>query len=175
MPVCGEIWRETDHKMRLILACWAVFVIRFTFWKMERQHEETQGAVFVGGLLVLPSSSIAGTFGSPPAKEDYTLNPAAQAPEFELKDDLYIMSADLDKALRDGRRLVLLDTRVMALWQMANIERTASQIQRCCGKAYRAGYRWAIRCLGERLWRLRSRTCSCQMNRQITDGNTDLR
>ena len=61
-------------------------------------------------------------YRSPPAKEDYILNPDAQAPEFELKDDLYVMSADLDKALRDGRRLVLLDTRVMALWQMANIE-----------------------------------------------------
>ena len=61
-------------------------------------------------------------YRSPPAKEDYILNPDAQAPEFELKDGLYVMSADLDKALRDGRRLVLLDTRVMALWQMANIE-----------------------------------------------------
>ncbi|MDX2411006.1 MAG: c-type cytochrome [Woeseiaceae bacterium] len=61
-------------------------------------------------------------YRSPPAKEDYILNPGAQVPDFELKDDLYVMSADLDKALRDGRRLVLLDTRVMALWQMANIE-----------------------------------------------------
>ena len=61
-------------------------------------------------------------YRSPPAKEDYILNPGAEAPEFELKDDLYVTSADLDKALRDGRRMVLLDTRVMALWQMANIE-----------------------------------------------------
>ena len=58
----------------------------------------------------------------PPAAEDYVVNPEGEDPAFELKDDLYVMSEDLDKALREGRRMVLLDTRNMALWQMANIE-----------------------------------------------------
>ena len=31
-------------------------------------------------------------------------------------------SADLDKALKEKRRMVILDTRVTSMWQMANIE-----------------------------------------------------
>ena len=61
-------------------------------------------------------------YSKPPAAEDYVLNPDGEDPGFALKDDLYVMSADLDQALREGRRMVLLDTRSMALWQMANIE-----------------------------------------------------
>lgn len=60
-------------------------------------------------------------YRSPPEAEDYILNPDGDHPEFDLKDGLYVMSADLDQALRDGKRLVLLDTRNIALWQMANI------------------------------------------------------
>lgn len=59
---------------------------------------------------------------TPPAVEDYVLNPAAKAPEWTLKDDLYVMSADLDAALKDGRKMILLDTRSMGQWHMVNIE-----------------------------------------------------
>lgn len=59
---------------------------------------------------------------SPPAPEEYIINPDAAAPEWDLKDDLYVMSADLLKALEEGRRMVILDTRVMSMWQMAHIE-----------------------------------------------------
>ena len=58
----------------------------------------------------------------PPTADEYVLNPAAPAPEFELKDGLYIMAADLDRALREQRRMVVLDTRVPSMWQIANIE-----------------------------------------------------
>jgi mono/diheme cytochrome c family protein/rhodanese-related sulfurtransferase len=58
----------------------------------------------------------------PPTVDEYVLNPAAPAPEFELKDGLYIMAADLDRALREKRRMVVLDTRVTSMWQIANIE-----------------------------------------------------
>jgi cytochrome c oxidase cbb3-type subunit 3 len=61
-------------------------------------------------------------FRAPPPAEAYVLNPDAQAPEWELKDELYVTSAQLDRALNDKRRLVLLDTRNLSLWQMANIE-----------------------------------------------------
>jgi mono/diheme cytochrome c family protein/rhodanese-related sulfurtransferase len=61
-------------------------------------------------------------YRAPPEPEDYILNPEGEAPDFELQDGLYVTSADLDRALREGRRLVLLDTRNLALWQMANIE-----------------------------------------------------
>ena len=58
----------------------------------------------------------------PPTVDEYVLNPAAPAPEFELKDGLYIMAADLDRVLREKRRMVVLDTRVTSMWQIANIE-----------------------------------------------------
>lgn len=61
-------------------------------------------------------------YRTPPAPEDYILNPDGDDPEFELKDGLYVMSADLDRGLREGKRMVLLDTRSIALWQMANID-----------------------------------------------------
>jgi mono/diheme cytochrome c family protein/rhodanese-related sulfurtransferase len=59
---------------------------------------------------------------SPPAVEDYILNPASAAPEFDLKDGLYVSSADLDAALQANKRMVLLDTRTTSQWQMAHIE-----------------------------------------------------
>ena len=82
----------------------------------------------INGVTAFLRSRAAGwtverpVYSSPPSAEDYVLNPDGDDPGFELKDDLYVMSADLDKALRAGRRMVLLDTRNMALWQMANIE-----------------------------------------------------
>jgi len=54
--------------------------------------------------------------------EDYVLNPGGEAPEFELKDGLYVLSADLYQAMQDKRRMVLLDTRNMSLWQLSHIE-----------------------------------------------------
>jgi rhodanese-related sulfurtransferase len=59
---------------------------------------------------------------TPPTADEYVLNPNGEPPEFELKDNLYVMSKDLNKALEDKRRLVLLDTRSMSMWQMAHIE-----------------------------------------------------
>jgi len=58
----------------------------------------------------------------PPGPDEYILNPSAPAPEFELKDGLYVMAADLIRALQEKRRLVVLDTRVTSMWQIAHIE-----------------------------------------------------
>jgi len=61
-------------------------------------------------------------YRAPPETDEYVLNPGADAPQFELKEDLYVMSADLHQALLEKRRMVILDTRVMSYWQMVNIE-----------------------------------------------------
>ncbi len=61
-------------------------------------------------------------YRAPPAVEDYVINPDADAPQFDLKDGLYVMSADLHQAMQEKRRMVLLDTRMMSYWQMVNIE-----------------------------------------------------
>jgi len=58
----------------------------------------------------------------PPTPDQYVLNPEAPAPDFELREDIYVSAADLDRALREKRRLVVLDTRVTSMWQIAHIE-----------------------------------------------------
>lgn len=58
---------------------------------------------------------------TPPTVDEYILNPGSPAPEFSLQDGLYVKSADLHEALQEKRRMVLLDTRVTSMWQMANI------------------------------------------------------
>lgn len=58
---------------------------------------------------------------TPPALDAYVLNPDAPAPTLELKDGLYVSAAVLDRELKAGKRLVLLDTRVTSLWQMGHI------------------------------------------------------
>lgn len=59
---------------------------------------------------------------SPPTPDSYVLNPDAAAPEFELKDGRYVKSSDLHQALQEKRRMILLDTRVTSMWQIAHIE-----------------------------------------------------
>jgi mono/diheme cytochrome c family protein/rhodanese-related sulfurtransferase len=59
---------------------------------------------------------------APPSIDQYIINPDSSAPEFELQDGVYVKSADLYKALQEKRRMVLLDTRVTSMWQMAHIE-----------------------------------------------------
>lgn len=59
---------------------------------------------------------------TPPEPEDWVLNPDGPAPEFDLQDGLYVSARDLHDALDEGRRLILLDTRVPYFWAMANIE-----------------------------------------------------
>ena len=59
---------------------------------------------------------------APPGVDDYVINPESPAPEFALRDGVYVLSEDLDRALREKRRMVLLDTRVTSAWQVAHIE-----------------------------------------------------
>ncbi|MEM7613006.1 MAG: c-type cytochrome [Pseudomonadota bacterium] len=58
---------------------------------------------------------------TPPAPEQYVLNPQGEAPTFDLVDDHYVMADDLYAAIQQKRRMVLLDTRNMALWQLSHI------------------------------------------------------
>ena len=59
---------------------------------------------------------------TPPALDAYIINPQAPAPEFALKDGLYVSAAELDRELRARKRMVLLDTRVTSMWERAHIE-----------------------------------------------------
>ena len=59
---------------------------------------------------------------APPAAADYVLNPDGGPPRFTLDNGLHVKAAELDRELKARRRLVLLDTRVTSMWQMAHIE-----------------------------------------------------
>jgi cytochrome c oxidase cbb3-type subunit 3 len=59
---------------------------------------------------------------APPTADQYVLNPAASAPDFQLQDGMYVMAKDLNEALQGKRRIVVLDTRVTSMWQIAHIE-----------------------------------------------------
>ena len=61
-------------------------------------------------------------FRTPPSVEHYVLNPDSPDPEFQLKDDQYVLAKDLHESLQNRKKMVLLDTRVTSLWQMAHIE-----------------------------------------------------
>lgn len=58
----------------------------------------------------------------PPAVGDYVINPDGESPDFDLRDDKYVLSSDLYKAMQEGRRMVILDTRLIALWHLSHIE-----------------------------------------------------
>ena len=59
---------------------------------------------------------------SPPAPDEYVINPESPAPEFPLEDGLYVRAADLNEALQEKRRMIVLDTRVTSMWQVGHIE-----------------------------------------------------
>jgi cytochrome c oxidase cbb3-type subunit III len=57
-----------------------------------------------------------------PGPDEYVLNPENDDPEFTLADDMYVSSKDLFQALQDKKKMILLDTRVVSVWQRAHIE-----------------------------------------------------
>ncbi len=57
----------------------------------------------------------------PPAAKDYVINPDGKAPEFTLKDGMFVDAAQLKRVLEWKPRMVLLDTRVMSSWQVGHI------------------------------------------------------
>lgn len=67
-------------------------------------------------------SSTAPEWREPPAADAWILNPDSAPPEFDLQDGQYVKSAELFRALEEKRRMVLLDTRVASMWQMAHIK-----------------------------------------------------
>lgn len=57
-----------------------------------------------------------------PTPDEYIINPKGEHPNFKLKDNLYVMAKDLNEAMQAKRKMVLLDTRVTSVWQMAHLE-----------------------------------------------------
>ncbi|TPH18153.1 c-type cytochrome [Litorilituus lipolyticus] len=57
-----------------------------------------------------------------PTPEEYVINKDGEDPNFELKDNMYVLSTDLYDAMQSKKRMVLLDTRVTSVWQTAHLE-----------------------------------------------------
>ncbi|MCH6235727.1 c-type cytochrome [Cognataquiflexum rubidum] len=56
-----------------------------------------------------------------PTPEEYVINPEGKQPNFQLREGLYLSAAQLNKALQDGMRLVLLDARSEVAWRQTHI------------------------------------------------------
>ena len=58
---------------------------------------------------------------SVPTPEEYVLNPDRPAPDFDLRDGLYVSAAQVNQALQDSLRFVLLDARSTVAWRQMHI------------------------------------------------------
>src|SRR5687768_8398679 len=58
---------------------------------------------------------------TPPSLDAMVLHAGAPAPQFALRDELYVAADDLRRELDAGRKMVLLDTRVPSVWRNAHI------------------------------------------------------
>lgn len=56
-----------------------------------------------------------------PEPEEYVLNPENPNPSFELRDGLYLSAEQLNKAMGDSARMVLLDARSTVAWKQTHI------------------------------------------------------
>lgn len=57
-----------------------------------------------------------------PTPDQYVINPNGEDPEFTLDKDMYVSADALYKALQEKKRMVIFDTRVTSVWQVAHIE-----------------------------------------------------
>ncbi len=57
-----------------------------------------------------------------PTPEEYVINPNGDDPQFALDQDLYVSSEQLFAALQAKKRMIVFDTRVTSVWQVAHIE-----------------------------------------------------
>lgn len=56
-----------------------------------------------------------------PTPDNYVLNPEGKAPNFDLKQDLYVSSKQVHQALQDSARMIILDARSEVAWRQTHI------------------------------------------------------
>ncbi len=57
-----------------------------------------------------------------PSPDQYIINPKGKKPNFKFSEERYVSAKQLNTAIEAKNKLVLLDTRVPSVWQMAHIE-----------------------------------------------------
>ncbi len=58
---------------------------------------------------------------SVPTPEEYVLNPDSESPVFELREGKYVSSEQVNKALQDSLRMIILDARSEVAWRQMHI------------------------------------------------------
>ncbi|WP_159469288.1 c-type cytochrome [Dyadobacter sp. 3J3] len=56
-----------------------------------------------------------------PLPKDYVLNPTKKTPNFTLRDNLYVPAIQVEKALKENSRMIILDARSKAAWHQTHI------------------------------------------------------
>lgn len=56
-----------------------------------------------------------------PSPDEYVLNPENRSPNFDLREGLYVSAEQLNKAIQDSLRLVILDARSEVAWRQTHI------------------------------------------------------
>jgi mono/diheme cytochrome c family protein/rhodanese-related sulfurtransferase/catechol 2,3-dioxygenase-like lactoylglutathione lyase family enzyme len=56
-----------------------------------------------------------------PTPEEYVLNPNGKQPSFKLRDGIYLSANELNEALKDSVKIVILDARSTAAWHQTHI------------------------------------------------------
>lgn len=56
-----------------------------------------------------------------PEPEDYVLNPEGEDPVFDLRENKYVSSEQVNQALKEGKRMIILDARSEVAWRQMHI------------------------------------------------------
>lgn len=56
-----------------------------------------------------------------PLPKNYVLNPTKKAPKFAMRENLYVTASQVEKALKQNSRMVILDARSKAAWHQTHI------------------------------------------------------
>jgi len=75
----------------------------------------------IRSLSFYPGPPPPPVYEPPPSLDRLIINPTGRVPNFRLREGRYVPSADVVRALAEGRRLVILDTRATSDWSRGHI------------------------------------------------------
>jgi len=56
-----------------------------------------------------------------PSPEEYVLNPEGADPEFDLREGKFVSAVQVDKAMKEGRKMIIMDARSEVAWRQTHI------------------------------------------------------
>ncbi|MBO6523756.1 MAG: c-type cytochrome [Balneolaceae bacterium] len=58
---------------------------------------------------------------TPPTPDEYVLNPKGLNPEFDLREDKFVSAEQVNQAMKEGRKMILMDARSEVAWRQMHI------------------------------------------------------